>query len=65
MRLKSDECHPDRFSDGQEMEEGGNGGQESEPNLMAYAVVSSKINQPINLCIHVPSQSLAWAPSNV
>lgn len=65
MRLKSGECHPDRFSDRQEMEEGGYGGQESEPNLMAYAVVSSKVSQPINLCVHLPGQGLAWYPANV
>lgn len=55
----------DRFSDREEMEEGGYGGQESEPNLMAYAVASSKVNQPINPCVHVPSQGLAWSPANV
>lgn len=58
---KSDGCHPDRFSDREEMEDGGYGGQESEPNLMA----SSKVNQSINPCVHVPSQGLAWSPANV
>lgn len=57
-------CHADRFSDGVEMEESGCGGQELEPNLMAYTAASSEVNQPINPCADVPGQGLARSPAS-
>ena len=64
-RMSDNVCHTDRFSDGEEMEESGCGGQELEPNLMAYAAASSEVNQPINPCADVPGQGLAQSPASV
>lgn len=43
---------------GEEMEGSRGGGQESEPNLMAYAATSGELNQPINPCTDVLGQGL-------
>lgn len=57
-------CHADRLRDGVEMEESRCGGQELEPDLMAYAAVGSEVNQPINPCADVPGQGLARSPAS-
>lgn len=51
--------YTERFTDGDETEESGCVGQELEPDLMAYAAVSGKVNHPINPCADVPGQHLA------
>lgn len=51
-------------TDGEELEERGCGGQESEPNLMAYAVKSSETSQAINPSADVPGQGLARSPAS-
>lgn len=63
-RMSDSVCRTDRFSDGEETEESGCGGQVLEPNLMAYAVESSEVNQPINPCADVPGQGLARSPAS-
>lgn len=54
----------DRFTDEDGMEKSRCGGQELEPKLMAYAAVSSEVNQPINPCADVPGRRLAPSPAS-